>query len=180
MNKYLLTVFLIVILLSPVTTSCTGMVDPNIYGLPVAPLDGDVIALQYRSIVYGMQDALKQGTQFPRIFGRDGYLLFTWRLGQGWGFSVVDTMRGNAMRSVQDSLQGQLATCHDMRNIEDFAVNTLGWHRVLPSEVPLWLTNALSSVATFATQASTSLTTLFVFPVSNCMDINCINPEMEQ
>lgn len=150
--KKLSTVFLVLLVL--LASACSP--EP----IPIA--DGQVFAIHLGTTLWGMQQALasKTGTF---IMERGGSYLFFWNLENAWCFKGV-TESQRAIEDIKAITGGNLVSGNTMREIKSF-MESQGWKLIPAAEVPISLSNSITTAAqSIYTWAASTVTFLLVPP----------------
>jgi hypothetical protein len=133
-------------------------------GTQVAPPDGQVVAVQIGTTLWGMRSAIleKPGTM---IFMRDDLISFWWTLQDGWAFATINwTNKAPVGQFADIAKNGNFINCHDAACLSDVMRNN-GWKLIGAREVPAAIRTSLSASSSWLISMAQSMPTFLVIPV---------------
>lgn len=129
----------------------------------VAPLDGQVYAVQPGSTVWGIRAALASKSN-TMILAKDQMYLFVWNIRDGWAFAGLNASGRGATEIADDILSGgnfvNIKTMSQLSNM----LKANGWQAVAASQVPNVIHSAVATSSNWLTIMSGGLPTFVVVP----------------
>jgi len=129
----------------------------------VIAAEGQVIPLQLRSTLWGMQQAMGEGAG-TMLLQKDSLVTFVWSLRGGWAFAVIDTSSETAVYDfARIAKNGNIVNPKTMSDLTQYLQDN-GWKTIPASALPPSVVSALSGGASWLTFLATSMTTFLVVP----------------
>lgn len=123
-------------------------------------LDGQVDALQVRSTVWGIQQAVAGKAGTFRLM-KDGMVLLGWPLENGAGFSLIDP----AKTSLKQYMDGGLGNFANSKTVTDLIsyLKSCGWNEVSAKDLPQEIIQGIATASSWLASAASKMSPTFIF-----------------
>jgi hypothetical protein len=156
-------IYRLALLLTALALLCSGCVAIHASTNNIAPVYGEVYAVQIGQTMWGMKQVIaeKAGTL---IMQKDNMLTFIWSVKDGWCFAVLNSNSKTAVENfAQIAKGGNMVSPRTMSDLVTWMQKN-GWSAVSSKEIPTYIVAAIESSAVWLANLASNMTTFLILP----------------